>query len=360
MHLSTLKITQFRNIEQCDLACHPYLNLISGINGSGKTSILEAIYFLSMGRSFRSNQLARVIQYDQSEFSIFTELLKTDGKHTLAIQKQRSGKSTVRLNHDNEKNHSALTKLLPIQIFNPESLDLLSSGAQQRSRLMDWGAFYSQPNFHQTWSSVKRLIKQRNAALKQGYSLSMMQAWDQDLSVKAHLLDTQRQTYIEQLLPIIKNCLQNFITDLSIEIEYTRGWSNEKELLEVLNSHYEQDKRFGVTHYGPHRADLKFKANGMPAQDILSRGQQKILICMIKLAQGILFSEEHQTPCIYLVDDITSELDKIFLKLFLEQLLSLKAQTFITSIYAENLTTMLNSEVEFTHFEVTDGSILGK
>jgi DNA replication and repair protein RecF len=356
MYLSTLKINQFRNISQCDLSLNKHLNLISGLNGSGKTSIIEAIYFLSMGRSFRSSQLARVIQHEQPGLNLFSELQTQAGKQIIALQKQRSGKGTVRLNHDNEKSHSALTKLLPVQLFNPESLTLLKAGTQQRCRLIDWGAFYSQPAFHQTWQSVKRLIKQRNAALKQGYTSAMMLAWDQDLSDKSHILDQQRKNYVEKLIPIIESLLKDFISELSIEIEYTRGWVKGVELIDLLKKNYEQDKRFGITHHGPHRADLKIKSNGLPAQDILSRGQQKLFICMLKLAQGILFSTEHNTPCIYLVDDITSELDQHFLAQFLDQLMSLKAQTFMTSIYEKDVQTFM-SDIECRHFEIKNGMI---
>jgi|APSaa5957512535_1039671.scaffolds.fasta_scaffold106489_2 DNA replication and repair protein RecF len=139
-------------------------------------------------------------------------------------------------------------------------------------------------------------------------------------------------------------------------MEYTRGWVNGVELIDLLKKNYEQDKRFGITNHGPHRADLKIKSNGLPAQDIFSRGQQKLFICMLKLAQGILFSTKHNTPCIYLVDDITSELDQNFLTQFLDQPMSLKAQTFMTSIYEKDVQIFMPG-IESPHFEIKHGAV---
>ena len=233
-----------------------------------------------------------------------------------------------------KKKQSPLTYSLPIQLLNPEGFMLLDAGAQARCKVIDWGAFYNNTIFSKVWAETKRLLKQRNAALKQGYNKQTIRIWDKELIQKAQKLHKLRQDYISALLPILKTIIQAFIQKHTIDIQYYRGWSHELELTDVLDKNFEYDKRTGSTNSGPHRADLKIKANGIIAQDVLSRGQQKLFVCALKLAQGILFNQENQTPCIYLIDDLPSELDQSHMDLFLTQLLEQESQIFLTSIYS--------------------------
>ena len=356
MHISTLNIFQFRNLSNISLAFHPQLNLICGQNGSGKTSILEAIYFLSMGRSFRSSQLARIIEHEKDNFQLFAKFY--DGyqsdvakEKTLASMRDKHSKSIIKFNGEDAQSQAQLTRALPVQLFNPESFSLINSGAQQRSKLLDWGAFYHKPEFLNLWQQSKRLIKQRNAALKQGYPLSYIEIIDQELATKSENLDQARLEYFEILMPKVMANLKAFNAELSVEMSYYRGWSQDKTLAEVLKSSYVSDAKMGVTSHGVHRADLRFKVKGHPAQDILSRGQQKLLISALKLAQGEIFSNEHQTGCIYLVDDLHSELDQQHLQKIIDKLICINAQMIMTAISADHLQHLLK-DIDFVRFEL--------
>ena len=331
MQLDLLNIHCFRNITQLNLHLHPRFNLIFGHNGSGKTAILEAIYFLSLGRSFKSAQLARIIQYQASGFQLFAKF-QNQQAYTLASMREHGGKSVIKLNQEIQNSQTALTRIFPVQLLHPESFNLISSGAQQRCKLLDWGAFYHHRTFLKAWQETKRLIKQRNAGLKQQFPQNYIALLEQELAEKAEILHQQRQAYFDKLRPEVLKILAEFSEKIPVDISYFKGWSSDKPLTEVLASHYPMDIKTGITSHGPHRADLRFKVEGHPAQDVLSRGQQKLLISAIKLAQGDLFSQDHQTACIYLIDDLHSELDQVHLSYIFEKLVKAGGQIIATCI----------------------------
>ena len=357
MHLSKLQINGFRNINNCSLDLHQRINIITGSNGAGKTSLLEAIYFLSMGRSFKSQQLNRITSYDKGKFTIYSELIHDNKKQTLSIYKQQHGKGIIKLNHSQEKNHFQLTKAMPILLFNPESIAILTSGAKSKRKIIDWGAFYNEQSFHKNWQLITRLTKQRNAALKQGYTYDMMFAWDKELSKISAEIDIQRKKYFNNLLPIINSFLLEIPEMPSITIRYNRGWDSSKELSEVLSKSFNYDKKTGNSHFGAHRADLIITSNNIPIQDSLSRGQQKLLMAIIKLSQGILFEKEHLFPCIYLIDDITSEFDSSFLKIFINKILISKSQVFISTLSKDFIKQQIPKS-NYKQFQIIDGKIM--
>jgi len=329
MYISQLKIDNFRNIDALELKFDEKVNFIIGENGSGKTSILESIFFLSFGRSFRTNTLARVINQNESDFFLFA-IINTDVENIVAMNRNRNGKSINKLNYENQKNHSAITRLLPVQILTPESFNLINSGAKKRLKILDWGAFYSDKNFLKAWQQTQFLIKQRNSALKQKYPQTYIKSLDKKLVEFTELLDKKRLEYFTKLKPLILEILAIFNDDLVLDISYYRGWNKDKSLAEVLDEHYLQDQKKGVTQYGPHRADMRLMVNNFPACDIFSRGQQKLLIASIKLAQGELNNLTNSNKCVYLIDDIASELDDAHLEILFDYLLSLESQIFIT------------------------------
>ncbi|WP_119342645.1 DNA replication/repair protein RecF [Facilibium subflavum] len=355
MHLTHLNIHHFRNIVFADLPLHSRFNLIYGNNGSGKTSILEAIYFLSLGRSFRSAQLSRIIQYEAQNFQLFGRFFDQT-ELTIGSMRERNGKSVIKLNGEAQLSQSVLTQAFPVQLFNPESFNLLNSGAQQRCKFLDWGAFYYDNAFLKTWQQVKRLVKQRNAALKQQFPRNYIEILENELVEKSQSLHIQRQNYFDKLAPKVQEILSVFSNQFAIQMSYFKGWSSDKPLSAVLAEHYIMDVKTGITNHGPHRADLRFKVNGHPAQDILSRGQQKLLICAIKLAQGALFSQKRKTGCLYLVDDLHSELDQTHLSHLFEKLMQTNGQVIATCIERSHLSDLFKP-YDAQYFHVNNGRL---
>ena len=337
MYLRDFRASHFRNIEQCAFTPHPHINLVYGDNGSGKTSLIEALYFLSLGRSFRAAQLGHILTHGSKAFQLFGALWHERDQRSLSlgIEKTRSGDTVRRLNARPARTQAELTYEFPVQLFHPQGFALLGAGAQARCRLIDWGAFYHYRHFRQAWARARQLLRQRNAALKQGVEDAGIRVWDKALAEAATTLDQLRADYLAELFPVIESMLPEFLEKQHIELTYYRGWSAESSLDQVLERQLPQDRKAGSTQSGPHRADLRIKADGVPAQAVLSRGQHKLLVCAIKLAQGMLFSRTHSSPCIYLIDDLPSELDSSHLQRFIDELARQQAQVFLTAIHAD-------------------------
>lgn len=343
MYIANLRLQNFRNIPFKSFNFTDNLNFIIGKNGSGKTSILESIYFLSHSRSFRSSQLNRIINHDFDEFVIYTKAYNPD-EITISLSRKKNNNNISKLNSEIQKNHTEITRNLPIQLINPESFNIINSGAQQRCKVLDWGAFYLDKTFLKIWQQTKFLIKQRNSALKQNYPKTYIDSIDNKLYEFADILDKKRHAYFSKLKPKIYEILAQFNPDLKLDIEYFRGWSSSKELAQVLGESFDSDNRYNITNHGPHKADIVLTINHKPVQDTFSRGQQKLLICAIKLAQGEVHNLENENKCIYLVDDITSELDSTHTKTLFEYLKKLRSQVFITTTEKHKIENFINHE----------------
>ncbi|WP_150465824.1 DNA replication/repair protein RecF [Francisella sp. SYW-2] len=341
MYIANLRLQNFRNIPFKSFDFKNSINFIVGKNGSGKTSILESIYFLSHSRSFRSSQLNRIINHDCDEFIVYTQAYNQD-EVIISLSRKKNSNNISKLNSEIQKNHSEITRVLPIQLINPESFNIINSGAQQRCKVLDWGAFYLDKTFLKIWQQTKFLVKQRNSALKQNYPKAYINGIDKKLCEFADILDKKRHTYFSKLKPKIYEILSQFNPNLKLDIDYFRGWNSHKSLTQVLEESFESDNRYNVTNHGPHKADIVLTTNHKPIQDIFSRGQQKLLICAIKLAQGEIHNLENENKCIYLIDDITSELDNIHTQTLFNYLKKLKSQVFITTTEKNNINDFLD------------------
>ncbi|QIZ78942.1 DNA replication/repair protein RecF [Ferrimonas lipolytica] len=334
MMINKLQLNHFRNVQAASVSPAGGLNLIYGANGSGKTSFLEAIWFLSVGRSFRSHLSQRIIQYEQPNFTLFAKLSNDD---KIGIQRQRSGDHQVRINGEPAKRLADLASMLPLQLISPESFTLLLDGPKARREFIDWGAFHSDPNFFGIWSRFRRLLKQRNQLLRQQASARQIAVWDKQLVQYGQWLTDARKAWVNSLNEALEGIISQFLPDVPIQISFSQGWDSKTELDQIYSSSLERDLQLGYTVSGPHKADLRLRVNKLPAQDSLSRGQLKLLICALKIAQGVVLSRQQQRQCIFLVDDLASELDQARRTLLLEQLQQTGGQVFVTAIEPEQL-----------------------
>lgn len=353
MILQRIDITHLRNYSFQSIQLNPKFTLISGPNGSGKTSFLEAIHLLSLGRSFRSHLTSRIIQDNANSCCIFGEVENESGQKTaLGIEKSLDGKTHVRVNGENLQSVAELAKLLPLQLINQDTFQLLTAGPKCRRQFLDWGLFHVEPLFFTTWRNFTRALQQRNAALRAGASNSEIHIWDSEFISNAILLTQQRQAYVEQIVPIIEDFLQKLLMLESFSITYYLGWDQKRELANVLTDGLSRDRQLTHTQHGPHRADLRLKIAGVPAEDVLSRGQQKLLVCALSLAQGKLLQQATGKHCLYLVDDLASELDTENLTKIMLALENLSTQVIITGVNTAILEQiLLNQEVTKFHLE---------
>ena len=356
--LSLFRIVSVRNILVAELELHPKLNLIHGENGSGKTSILEAAHLLSSGRSFRTSKSATLINHNADELSIYAE---DSAARRIGLAKPRRQSPQLKLDMESQQNWDAVARLLPVQVLDASSFLLLEGGPKSRRRFLDWGVFHVEHSFLNYWRVTRKCIANRNQLLKaQRLDEKQLKAWDMELCQAAAAVDLARKRYFRNFLPAFNEIYKSLAEENAIEelsLEYNRGWDSEIELVEVLQSARPQDLKYGATQNGPHRADIVVKVGQSPAIDVLSRGQQKVLVSALKIAQGSLYAEAIQDRCIYLVDDLPAELDQENRAKILENLLALDSQLFVTCVELNSVKSCLQSSPEMSTFHVERGTI---
>lgn len=340
MSIKTLSIYTFRNLTEAHLALSPFFNLISGENGAGKSSILEAVYFLSHGRSFRGHVLEPLIQFNQQKTILQAVITTvTQNEVSLGIMKSLIEEGQIKINGELCRSAVELAALLPVQLLNADSFDLLNGGPGFRRQWMDWGLFHVEHSYSDLWRQYNRVLKQRNAALKKERGAAV-QCWDEELAQMGEKMALQRSCYIDQIMPLCNSIFKRFC-DFTFSFHYERGWDGTSSLSESLRHSLARDQHLGYTSVGPHRADLQLNIQGKAAQTILSRGQQKWLIYSLKLAQGLLLKQQTDKSCVYLLDDVPSEWDDQRQKTLISILQDMASQVLITGIdlsYLQELT----------------------
>ncbi|MDR0806831.1 MAG: DNA replication/repair protein RecF [Enterobacteriaceae bacterium] len=355
MALTRLLINDFRNIETADFIPSAGFNFFVGPNGSGKTSVLEAVYTLGHGRAFRSLQTGRVVRHEQQEFVLHGRIAGNERELSVGLRKNRLGDTKVRIDGGDDHKVSELAQLLPIQLITPEGFTLLNGGPKYRRAFLDWGCFHSDPHFFHGWSNLKRLLKQRNAALRQTHRYSQIRAWDQELIPLAMRVSEWRAAYASAIAQDITATCAEFLPEFNLTFSFQRGWDKESEYGELLERQFERDRALTYTSQGPHKADFRIRADGTPVEDLLSRGQLKLLMCALRLAQGEFLTRQSGRRCLYLIDDFASELDVHRRRLLAERLKATGAQVFVSAVSAEQIADMLDKNGKM--FSVEHGKI---
>lgn len=374
--IERLQISYLRNLNQVNLSATA-CNVIIGANGSGKTSLLEAIFLLSRGKSFRHHQPKRYIQHHQNAATVHAKL---SDSCSLAIQKQADATTILRLNQSTVYNQSILTEQLPTLLIDPSTMDMLEQGSASRRQLLDWLVFHMKQGFHPQWVAYQRLLKQRNSLLKQRRYLSQVQltelkSWDKGLASHAALIHHYRESIFEAWQPYFSESIAQLLPAYAkqLSLSYNAGYDTDVALDIQLNERLEQDLQLGYTRIGNHRADIhvhwrssessaiqdgqvtrsttaegdvqtKLPVLKEQAANVLSRGEKKLLITALRLSQlPLLLKAENNlassindaklsvTPVV-LLDDITAELDDRAIEILLSTLAQLPCQVFMTSL----------------------------
>lgn len=352
MPLTRLVIQQFRNIKACDIKLSAGFNFIIGPNGSGKTSLLEAIYMLGHGRSFKSALTTRVIQNECNELFIHGRLLHSDNfELPVGINKQRDGSTEVKIGGQSGQKLAQLAEVIPLQLIHPEGFELLTHGPKHRRAFIDWGVFHTELGFYDAWGRLKRLTKQRNALLKTAKSYRELSYWDQELIQLAENIDNWRKAYVDELKCVAEELCRHFLPEFDIKLKYYRGWDKTTPYAEILEKNFERDQSLGYTFSGPNKADLRIKVNNTPVEDVLSRGQLKLMVCALRVAQGQHLTQMTKKQCIYLIDDFASELDSQRRHRLAKCLKKTGAQVFVSSITASQINDMVDENGRMFHVE---------
>jgi len=336
MSLTSLEIQHFRNLHQINFEPDASLNVISGINAAGKTSLLESLFYLSYGRSFRSSQTRDLITYDQDFFRLVARVNNNQNESIIGMQKSIR-EQTIRVDKQDITKISDLAALLPVIALHPDSHQLISSGPEFRRQYVDWGVFHVEHFFIDAWKRYRKALSQRNAALRHQQPDKMCMLWDQALVESANQIEQARCQYLEQLNVFLEKNATLLFPNNKISLEYKRGWSDELSYQDYLASTLARDKDKGYTQAGPHRADIKIKLDNKSAQTAISRGQQKKLVALLKLAQLELFIQVTSRTCVLLYDDLPAELDSSNRSILMELLSAMNVQLFVSTIETDQL-----------------------
>lgn len=347
MHLTQIWLKNIRNLDELRLEPSPALNLVTGANGAGKSSLMEAIYLLSSGRSFRSRN-ERVLKSGATCLTVSAALADEGQTCRLGLERCRD-QFRLRIDGENSQRLSELARRLPVLVIHPESYLLLAGGPRERRRYLDWGLFHVEPEFHRVWQRFQRNLRQRNASLKSQPSLATV--WDAGLAEDGEALDGMRRRLVAALQETLTRLAPQMLDTGELSLDYQPGWPREQGLLEALANNLQRDRRYGKTGQGPQRADLRLKWQGKDVQEFVSRGQQKVLVAVLMLAMAGLLEEKTGQRGLILVDDLASELDQTHRARFLQTLQQTGSQVFISSIFPDDLDLSAWSDQHHIHLQ---------
>jgi len=334
MSLDSLGIEDFRCIQAAELELHGRCNLISGENASGKTSLLEAIFVLGRGRSFRTAKAELLIRTACPSFQLIGRVRSGSIGRPLGLRLSKDG-IEARFAGRPVGGLAELATVLPVQAIDPEVHRLIEGGPQERRRFLDWGVFHVEPNFVEHWRRYQRALRQRNAALRSGQPAGVIRAWDPELLEAGEAVAGFRVRYVEALKAHVAAVAERLL-GAPLEISLHQGWSAERSLRESMEAAWPKDQERGQTHAGPHRADLGVRFAGAPARDRISRGQQKLAAAAMLLGQLRCDAEQGSGVAALLVDDPAAELDSGHLERLLGEIVGLPAQLFVTALDPAN------------------------
>lgn len=351
MWIKSLSIENLRNLENIDITPSPQFNLITGNNASGKTSIMEAIYMCSIGKSFREQHAKEVIRHGADKMQVVAHI--GEGRPDFVVGIERTFKSTlIRLKGQTLEKMSLLNREVPIRLIHPESQEIVCGSPDYKRKFLDWGLFHVEPNFYGQWLIYKKALAQRNAALATHCSKAELTALDPILSSAGKNITYLRQQYLNELIPLIHPYLDTFYPGLSFNLMFYPGWAEHIPLDELWPTTLVQDQKLGYTRHGPHRADLMIKYQNKSIAKILSRGQQKIFAMLLLLAQQQHFVNTLSIQGVILLDDLAAELDQDNRRKMLLLMAHLNAQIFISATDVNLIDVdSMNADLKLFHME---------
>ena len=368
MSVRRLRLTDFRCFEAAEIEPGPGWNLITGANASGKTSLLEALFFLGRGKSFRTGRAARLVRDGSEGFRLVSELA---GGHQLGVE--RTGREMRwRLDREGLRRLAEIASVFPVLTVDASAQLLVEGGPEHRRRFLDWGLFHVEPGFLESWKRYRQALSQRNRILRElagggrqrlsgaGGDDRNLASWNRPVAEAGEALDRLRKAQVERIDAIFGRLAEEMLGVEGIGLEYQSGWKHGETLESVLSGNIESEVRMAHTLAGPHRAELKIRLGGRDARERISRGQQKLLAASLLLAGAHVFEEVRGKGVTLLVDDLPAELDRSHAVRFGKLLSGLSGQCFVTGLEAERLAEITPQDIreETRWFHVEQGAIL--
>ena len=362
MILDRLEVDHLRVIERASLSFKPGFNLLIGANGSGKTTVLEAVHLLVRGKSFRRGGLENLIQHFQSSTAVRGRFLLAPDETALRLDfaKTRGEPVELQMDHTRVNRISTVSALARVQVFLPGLAELIYGAPNERRQWLDTGMVLESSDTLSALAHFRHVLRQRNAALRMG-QLGQLDVWDFELGASANTLTALRESCFEDMAKCVQDCARRLCPEIVLSIGFFKGFVGDS-FEESLAKQRGQDVKFRMTHVGPHRADVRVqiasKSEGKStlklAASVLSRGQARATAAAFRLGQT-LFLKERGRHSLLLVDDLGSEMDEEHQARFLSIAGDLQLQMLATAIADKALPPAWRDE--FATFELKDGLI---
>lgn len=334
MRVRRLTVDGVRNLAGVEVEPGPELNLFVGANGAGKTSLLEALYCLGRGRSFRRGGRHEYLNRASRKALILADIDTSDGSHRLGLERTADGWHG-RVDGRDLGSLGELAQCLAVAVFHPGMHELIEGSPEERRRFLDFGVFHVEPSFFPLWQSYRRALRQRNAALRSGAGAAAIRVWDEPLGDAGERLSATRRTHVSALSAAFARMLERIAPELgSIELRLNQGWSEDAALVDILAAHLNSDREQRFTRLGAHRADLKLSGADGRVAGRLSRGQQKMVALALLLAQTETLKTHSGVQPVIGLDDLPSELDATHQQQVISILSGLGSQLWITGTEA--------------------------
>ena len=337
--LQEFYMSGFRNLETQTVSFDAPFNLVVGPNGSGKTSLLESIYTLLNGKSFRTNKTSNIVCSfsDVQDFVLRAQLRLPDERNVIVgLKKSVNDRYLAKINGEVANSIADLASVWPTQIVEPRSFNLLEGGAGSRRRLLDWLVFHVEHSFSDVWKRYSVVLKQRSALLKQKHiDLEQLLVWDKQLAVLGEAINACREPIANTVIEVFRSRASSILGSKlldALKISFYSGWPNNTDLNSVLLNSRDKDIKRRVSHYGAHKADLRFSYEGLPIHEGLSRGQQKLLVLAWHLSQIEVLKSLDGRSSLLLLDDLAAELDETNTSLFVKSLSDLGVDVVATGL----------------------------
>lgn len=331
MGILNLSLRNFRCFASAESEFCSGINLIIGENAGGKTSLLEAIFLLGRGRSFRTAHLGAAVQQGASGFELAGKVAGTRIPVQLGLVRE-GGQLRAKIAGRVPLNLAELAAAFPVQLLDSQAHQLVRGGPRIRRQYLDWGVFHVEPAFYPAWQRYQRALRQRNALLRYGKPNREIASWDYELSAAGEILNRLRHEYLETLLSVATLWSEAALGNSKVSLEYQPGWPEGTSLFYAIQSAFSRDRHAGITQVGPHRADIVIKVAGRIARDVVSRGQEKALAGALLLAQAAAHRILMGLPCTLLLDDLPAELDTDHLARFMGMVVESDVQALISAI----------------------------
>ncbi|MFQ3193692.1 MAG: DNA replication and repair protein RecF [Colwellia sp.] len=357
MSIEKLTVFDFRNLASDPIELNDNINFIIGDNGSGKSSLLEAIFYLGHGKSFRTSQVENLVTHSKKKFIVSA---KDNKGLQLGVAKDfDTGLTEIKIAGEKYRQLSQLAINVAVQVITPESFKLFFGGPKQRRRFIDLGLFHVKQSFSDCWKEFSRILKHRNACLRSKADSDTLNYWTHVFCEASVRVAKLRDEYIKELSEELQPWLELMLPTLAdgISISYTQGWNSKKSLNDVLSQNSERERKCGFSLYGAQKFDVKFLTGSVVIDNQLSRGQQKLFLLALTFAQAKLIEKVKRVKPILLIDDVGAELDFNSRTLLNNAINKLDCQVIITAIDKIAVEPLVPTDNNYKMFHVKHGQI---